>query len=35
MTHLTLMDGDDSDVPQTAWSEAVGDPVYGGPRTRT
>ena len=33
MAHLALMDGDDSDAPQTNWGEAVGDAEYGAPRT--
>lgn len=35
MAHLTLMDGDDSADPQTAWGEPVTDAVYDGPRTST
>jgi quercetin dioxygenase-like cupin family protein len=33
MAHLVLMDGDGSDAPQTAWSEAVADAEYSAPRT--
>jgi hypothetical protein len=35
MAHLTLMDGDTSDAPQTNWGEAVTDAGYGAPRAST
>lgn len=35
MAHLTLMDGDGSDAPQTVWGEAVTDPDYQAPPTPT
>ena len=35
MAHLTLMDGDGSDAPQTVWGEAVTDAHYQAPRTTT
>jgi hypothetical protein len=35
MAHLALMEGDDSDAPQTSWSGPVIDVGYGAPRTST
>ena len=35
MAHLTLMEGDGSDEPQTVWGEAVSDSDYQAPRTPT
>jgi hypothetical protein len=33
MAHLALMEGDDSDAPQTSWGDPVTDADYAAPRT--
>ena len=35
MAHLVLMEGDDSDAPQTSWGGPVADADYTAPRTST
>ena len=35
MAHLALMEGDDSDAPQTIWGSEITDAGYEGPRTST
>ena len=35
MAHLVLMEGDDSDAPQTTWGNPVTDADYTAPRTST
>ena len=35
MAHLVLMEGDDSDAPQTIWGGEVADADYAAPRTGT
>jgi quercetin dioxygenase-like cupin family protein len=35
MAHLTLMDGDTSDAPQTTWGEPVTDAAHGAAPTST
>ena len=35
MAHLALMEGDDSDAPQTIWGGRVTDAGYAAPRTST
>jgi quercetin dioxygenase-like cupin family protein len=35
MAHLALMEGDDSDAPQTSWGGPVTDADYEAPRTST
>ncbi len=35
MAHLVLMEGDDSDAPQTIWDGKVTDADYEAPRTST
>jgi quercetin dioxygenase-like cupin family protein len=35
MAHLVLMEGDDSDAPQTSWGGPVTDADYAAPRTST
>jgi hypothetical protein len=33
MAHLALMEGDESDAPQTSWGGPVTDADYAAPRT--
>ena len=35
MAHLVLMEGDESDAPQTIWGDQVTDADYEAPRTGT
>jgi hypothetical protein len=35
MAHLALMEGDDSDAPQTSWGARVTDADYAAPRRGT
>jgi hypothetical protein len=35
MAHLVLMEGDDSEAPQTIWGGPVTDADYAAPRTST